>query len=43
MSILVFGVIPAACLLEAQRRKLSRLDLAGPLPSGFTAILNRPG
>jgi hypothetical protein len=36
-------VIPAACLLEALRRKLSRLDLAGSLPSGYLAILERPG
>jgi hypothetical protein len=36
-------MIPAACLLEALRRKLSRLDRAGYLPSGFLAILERPG
>jgi len=36
-------VIPALCLLEALRRKLSRLDVAGSLPSGFLAILERPG
>jgi hypothetical protein len=36
-------VIPAACLLEALRRKLSRLDLAGQLPSAYLAILDRPG
>ena len=41
--ILIFGVIPAACLLEALRRKLSRLDLAGQLPSAYLAILDRPG
>ena len=43
VSILVFGVMPAACLLEALRRKLSRLELAGPLPSAYLAILDRPG
>jgi hypothetical protein len=40
---LVFAVIPAVCLLEAQCRGLLWRDRAGSLPSDFLAISERPG